>query len=269
MRSLLWTIERLTAWFSSEVMAVSQSLKLAFLHQKLCPHEKITVLGFGSSKGVNLERFRPPLVSEKDALDRLRSEIGLLPAVPVIGFVGRLNHDKGLRVLDEARVALSLASVDHQLVLVGENEIGSELHWTDLPGLRKPIFVGSMIDVSEIYRVFDVLCLPTLREGLPNVCLEAAASSVPIVTTNATGAVDAIEPGVTGLLAEKGSSTSLAKALTSLLTDPDTRMLMGASSRIWVQERFNEDLVVDAYVSHFSGLLKDTSGPLSLGQLQS
>lgn len=269
MQSLLWIIERFTTSFSTEVIAVSPSLMSAFLRRKLCSQKKITVLGFGSSKGVNLERFRPPLISDRKSLDTLRADIGLEPTVPVIGFVGRLSYDKGIKVLDRARVALSRAGIDHQLILVGENEVGSELSWSELPGLRRPIYIGSVPDVAAIYRVIDILCLPTLREGLPNVCLEAGASSVPVVTTNATGAVDAIEPGVTGLLAEKGSSSSLAQALSFLLTNPVARREMGAKSRIWVQERFDEDLVVGTYLRHFNTILPNTSRHSFLGHLES
>lgn len=63
---------------------------------------------------------------------------------------------------------------------------------------------------------FDVLCLPSIREGFPMVVLEAAAAEVPTITTRATAAIDSVIPGVTGLLIDVGD----VNALVTSINDP-------------------------------------------------
>jgi glycosyltransferase involved in cell wall biosynthesis len=85
----------------------------------------------------------------------------------------------------------------------------------------------------------DVLCLPTLREGMPNVCLEAAAMEIPVVTTTATGAVDSVADGETGLLVEPGDAAGLARALRTLHHDTALARRMGAAGRRWATTHFS------------------------------
>ena len=99
-----------------------------------------------------------------------------------------------------------------------------------------------------------MLCLPTLREGLPNVCLEAAASGVPVITTSATGAIDSVNSGVTGIVVEPGATLSLATALTAIISDEEFREGLASASRSWVASKFSESSVVSAYTSYFEAL---------------
>ena len=95
----------------------------------------------------------------------------------------------------------------------------------------------------------DVFCLPTHREGFPNVVLEASASGLPVVTTDATGAVDSIEDGRTGLLYRTGDSAHLAKALGWLLRHPEEAVRMGRTGRSFVMENYDQAAVTEAVAS--------------------
>jgi glycosyltransferase involved in cell wall biosynthesis len=93
-------------------------------------------------------------------------------------------------------------------------------------------------DVAPALLACDVLCLPTHREGFPNVVLEAAAAGRPTVTTTATGARDSVIDGVTGFLVPVGAPTGLAKALAELAADPALRERLGAAARVRAVEDF-------------------------------
>jgi glycosyltransferase involved in cell wall biosynthesis len=86
----------------------------------------------------------------------------------------------------------------------------------------------------------DVFVLPTYREGLGNVLLEAAAVGLPTITTDATGARDAIVAGRTGLQVPTGDPKALATALATLVRDPSLRSEMGRAGRAWVCEHFDQ-----------------------------
>lgn len=232
------TLERLTSRMAHVVLSVSPSLRERAIELRLVRADKILVLGHGSSNGVDLGVFareKPGSASRVTLAQRL----DLAPGVPVVGFVGRLTRDKGLQVLQEARSILNRDRVDHQLLVVGgvEDETGSSAFETQGSG-RPAIVTGHVPDPETYYQVMDLLCLPTLREGFPNVVLEAGAVGIPTVTTTATGAIDSVVDGVTGLIAEAGSASSLARQLASLLEDSEMRQTMGLEATRYVGENF-------------------------------
>ena len=245
-RAVLAAFERMSMATAHTVVSVSPSLRAEVIGLGLTPADKVVVLGSGSSNGVDVDAFGPERFSERDTQE-LRQTLGLEVEPPVIGFVGRLTADKGLRALAEARRILVDRGIDHQLLLVGQTEATAdheELALLRTSG-RPPVETGAVTDPAPYYRLMDLLCLPTLREGFPNVVLEAAASSVPTVTTDATGAVDSVVDGVTGLIVQAGSGASLAEALAALIDDPDARTRMGHASRKRVVQEFDRRTVAD------------------------
>ena len=103
------------------------------------------------------------------------------------------------------------------------------------PGI---ICTGFVADTAPYYRAMDVLVLPTWREGFPNAVLEAAATGIPVVTTECTGARDAVVPEVTGLLIPPGYPEAIYEAVIKLLRDPERRQRMGRAARAWVLEHY-------------------------------
>jgi glycosyltransferase involved in cell wall biosynthesis len=255
----LWAAEKLTVMASTRVLSVSRSLSSAYVRRKLCSEPKLSVVGAGSSKGVNLKLFRPAAPVEAGSLLRFAEKLGLTAGVPVVGYFGRIHPDKGIDILAASRAILLERGIDHQLLVVGQDEGCIDVLVQTDPALRPPLIVERVDDLSVYYRLLTVLCLPTLREGLPNVCLEASASSVPVVTTNATGAVNAVEHGITGLIVPQGSATALADALETLIVGRQTREAMGRVSRQWVSDRFDEATVLKQYVEYFIDLVGDVT----------
>jgi len=144
--------------------------------------------------------------------------------------------------------------VDHQMLIVGVNEMQIDFSSIINQFGRPAVLTGAVDDPELYYRMIDVLCLPTLREGLPNVCLEAAASGVPVITTSATGAIDSVNLGVTGIVVEPDSTLSLAEALTAIISDEEFREGLASASRSWVASKFSESSVVSAHASYFEAL---------------
>lgn len=239
-RRVLTIMERLTIRLATTTLAVSPSLRKRVVSLGLASDPRVTVLGHGSSNGVDVDRFRPG-----NAGARVE---GLIPDVPVIGFVGRLNHDKGLDVLAAACRVLDDERVEYQLLIVGGID-GAELG--AFSSLRRaPVVLGAVADTSMYYPLMRALCLPTLREGFPNVVLEAGATGIAVVTTDATGAVDSVIPERTGLMVPAGDARQLAGALQRVIEDPRLAEGLGAAARDFVVENFRRDLV-HASVSDF------------------
>lgn len=238
-RRIFSMLERVSMGAAHEVVSVSDSLRRRVIELGLVRGSKVRVLGHGSSNGVDVSAFAPAAFGP-DEIAELSAELGIVSNVPVIGFVGRLSTDKGLKVLAEARQILTDRGVDHQLLVVGGIDEGEDESLLDTirSAGREMIGTGHVNDTRRYFQLMDILCLPTYREGFPNVVLESAAAGVPTVTTDATGAIDSVVAGTTGLIVAVGSALELADALETLIRDASLRTLMGAAALRHVSENF-------------------------------
>jgi len=91
--------------------------------------------------------------------------------------------------------------------------------------------------------------LPSYREGLPRSLLEAAAMARPLIATDVPGCRELIEPGVNGLLCQPKNSSSLAKAMKTMMnSSAEDRSKMGAASRRMVEQGYSQNVVIGAYL---------------------
>ena len=115
---------------------------------------------------------------------------------------------------------------------------------------------GFVANVDRYYPLMDVLALPTHREGLGNVFLEAQAASVPVVGTDATGAVDAFVHGETGIRVPVGCTGTLAHALDRLLGDKELRTRMGQAGCEWIHKNFRREVVWENVLADYRAMLR-------------
>lgn len=161
---------------------------------------------------------------------RFRGSERRLHARPRLLFVGRLARQKNLALLLEALVGVSER---FDTLLVGDGPLENELKGAVAKmGLMNVRFWGRADgqEVVETYRDADVLVLPSEREGMPLVLLEALAMGLPIVATDVPGSRDVVVHGENGLLVPPGDPDALREALLTVTGDPDLYRRMSASS---------------------------------------
>ena len=259
-RLVLWLAERLACACAHRVVPVSKSLRLRAIELKLVSPEKARCLGNGSC-GVDTEHFTPKNRNSEQVV-QLRQALGLTGNETVVGFAGRFVKDKGIRELVEAFRELSASRPDLRLLLVGDFEDGDPVetkvrsYIESTPTILLPGFVA---DAAPYYALMDVFVLPTYREGFPGVPLEAQASEVPVVTTNATGAVDSVRHGVTGLIVPVKDAKALTAAIDTLLRKPEMRTNMGHAGRKWMEHAFRPEVVWQAHVEMYRQMLEEHS----------
>jgi lipopolysaccharide/colanic/teichoic acid biosynthesis glycosyltransferase len=257
-RAVLWLAEWTACACAHQVVCVSPSLRARAIGLGLVSAGKSTVLAKGS-QGVDLKRFSPE-PRDSPAAENLRRTLGIPAGVPVLGFVGRFVRDKGIGELVDAFLELRASYPELRLLLVGDFEDGDPVQAKARrvieadPAIVRPGFVP---DAAPYYSQMDVLVLPTYREGFPGVPLEAQASALPVVTTSATGAIDSVVDGVTGLVVPVGDAKSLAAAIRKLLADPELRSLMGKAGRRRMEQEFHPEVIWDAWVALYRKLLQE------------
>lgn len=258
-RNLLRLAERVACRTAQRVVCNSESLRQRAVGLGLTDAPRSLVLAHGSSNGVDASRFLRTHASERKAAE-LRSCLELPADAPVIGFVGRLTRDKGIAELVQAFDRLRARRPELRMLFIGDREPGDPLPDEVNQRLdRDPhiICTGAVPDAALYYQLMTVYCLPTHREGFPNSVLEAQASGLAVVTTTATGAVDSVQDGVTGLLVPPKDSGALAQALERLLADPALAARMAAAGRERVVRDFRPQLVWEALAELYRDLLRE------------
>jgi glycosyltransferase involved in cell wall biosynthesis len=117
--------------------------------------------------------------------------------------------------------------------------------------------LGSVHDMPAFYRGIDVLCFPSVREGLPNAVIEAAACGVPTVAWNATGLPDAIVNNETGFLVPIGDVAAMTERLVTILSSDAERSRLSRSARAFVERSFEANHVQGLFVRDLAVLLGD------------
>ncbi|MEY9964981.1 glycosyltransferase involved in cell wall biosynthesis [Streptacidiphilus sp. MAP12-16] len=249
-------LEQLPRRFTDAFLAVAPQLAREVVEQRLAPPGAVQVV----PSAVDLSGI--PTGFDRDA----RRELGVPRGVPLVGTVGRIDHQKA--PLDFVRMAAAVR-VDHPdaaFVMVGGGplepdvrrlaaELGVDLRLT-----------GYRLDAARLVAGLDIFVVSSLYEGLGRALTEALAAARPVVATCVNGIPDLVEPGATGLLVEPADPAALARAVGWLLDHPAEAAAMGRQGRTRVRTTFTPEVMcaaVDACYRRLLGLadLRPPPGP--------
>ncbi len=163
--------------------------------------------------------------------------------VPLVVLASRLLWDKGVGEFVGAARILKKQGVNARFVLVGDRDSENptavspeQLDEWQAEGVVE--WWGYRSDISEVFGQSHIVCLPSYREGVPKVLLEAAACGRPIVTSDAPGCREIVSNGQNGFLVPLRDSAAVADALKKLIDFPDLRKSMGLKGRERVENNF-------------------------------
>ncbi|MGH7288638.1 MAG: glycosyltransferase, partial [Myxococcota bacterium] len=226
-----------------------------FVDAGLVKREKVVLV---PGSGVRTDLLDPARFAP-EARARLRAELGLAPDELVVIMVTRVIRSKGVTLLLAAARALRASRPRLRFLLVGAHEPESmdRLSEPELASLRAELlWTGARHDVPALLAASDVMAFPSgYGEGIPRVLLEAAAMALPIVTTDAPGCREVVEPGVNGIRIPVGDAAALSAALQQLADDPALRRRFGENGRALAVERFDLGVVVERTRLLYHGLL--------------
>lgn len=239
-RVIFKTLEKITCSLSSEIQPVSFSNLEFGIKEKLFPRNKAKVIWNGSTGGVDLIKFD---INKKEEWKlEICSKYSIQPGTFIFGFVGRITRDKGINELLKAYKELSLEIKDTKLMLVGNEEDISSLdqglyNWAKTS--KDIIFAGITQEVYKYFATFNVMILPSYREGFGNVVIEAQAMGVPVIVSDIPGPTDAIVKDITGMVVPKQDSKALLRIMTKMIESPNVVETMGQSAYEYVKSHFD------------------------------
>lgn len=178
---------------------------------------------------------------------------------PLIGMIAVLRSAKGHTTLVRAARRLHDTGLPVRLVFAGEGPsrgpIDEEIARQRLGHCVQ--FLGHREDVPELLRSLDLLAIPSLHEGIPQIALQALATGIPVVGSDVGGIPSVIEHGRTGRLFPAGNDAALAETLRAALTDTAATRVMSEAGRRRVLERHSVAVMADAleaiYRRHLPG----------------
>lgn len=236
---------RLALGAKNKTVIVQNLDDLRILRQYVAIPEPQTVLIPGS--GVNLEQFNiQPLP--------LKNKTVLMAC--------RLLADKGVYEFHRSAMLLKEKYPDVRFVLVGgidpdnpasltEEELNK---WVEKEDLE---WWGHQSNMSEVLSQATIVVLPSYREGMPKVLLEAQALGRPIVTTDVPGCREAIENGKTGFLVKVKDEYSLADAIKKLISSDELCVEFSHNARLLAEQKFDIEQVVRTHMNIYENLAQN------------
>lgn len=193
-------------------------------------------------------------------VDLRRYPLTVEPPPPLLVVLpARILRDKGVFEFVAAARSLRKAGLEARFALVGapDPENPASISDTEIDAWVREGIVevwGWRDDMPEVLRRAHLVCLPSYREGLPKVLLEAAAVGRAVVATAVPGCRDVVRHDVTGLLVPARDASALATAIRELLTDDDRRKRLAANARLRAEGEFAEERMISRMLAVFAEL---------------
>ena len=220
---LYYGIDRLALRFYDRVVAVSEDLRQRCLATGVRENRCVTI-----KNAIDAQQYLRQH-SRSDAKERLQFP----QARFLVGAAGRLSEEKGFSLLIQAVDRLIRAGHDLGLVIAGEGDEREQLTSliARLGQSERVRLLGYRADMLPFYEALDCFALSSLREGLPNVALEAMAMGTPVIATSVAGVPDLIQTGENGWQVAPGNELELAAALETLARDASLREKLGQAGQ--------------------------------------
>lgn len=238
---LLKLASHATALFYDTVICVSEYDRRSALENQIAPAAKLVTI----HNGIALD---PPLLTRTEARHKLLPQIS--DGDFLIGAVGEYVRNKGYDILIDAAEIIIKHHSSTKFALLGHHGNEKENLRSKILNLKlenSVFLIDNPSNAREHLLAFDLLVMPSLKEGLPYTILEAGATSLPIIASNVGGIPEIIEDGEEGLLVPPNNAAALATALEKMIADEVLRCACGDALHKKIAQEFS-----------FAKMLKET-----------
>lgn len=216
------------------------------IKKKILTRDRISLI---RGSGVDLNKFKPsPAATGK----------------PLVMMASRLLKDKGVVEFVYAAELIKNSGTDAKFVLVGtiDEKNPSAIDYAQLKEWESKDIIewwGHRDNMHEVLAEAHIICLPSYREGLPKVLLEAAAVARPIVATDVPGCREIVTHRENGLLVPVRDHIALAEAIKQLINDKKLQDIMGNKGRKMVEKEFSNEIVNRQTIALYNKILQEAA----------
>lgn len=234
--------------YFGRIVAVSEGVKEDMLNYRV-PGKKITVI----DNGIDLSRFNREISTEN-----VRKEFGLNGDSKIIGTIGSLGHEKAHSNLLKAAKGVIETDKSVRFLIVGDGPLREHLmeEAVTLGIENHVVFAGYRKDIPELLSLMDIFVLPSIKEGLPMVLLEAMAAKKPVIATRVGAVPKVITHNVSGLLIEPGNINELKKSIIELINNNSKAVQLSPVGYQKVKENFSSEVMAGEYISLYNELVR-------------
>lgn len=246
-------LEKWAAHWTDHFIAISPHIKSEFIRHRIASENKINVI----LSGIEIEKFHISV----DRIEK-RKELGIGADRFVVGVVARMEEGKGYEDLLQAAAQILRKRKDIVFLFIGDGPLKRKLEQRakndNIQG--NVMFAGLRGDVSQLLKIMDVFCLPSVYEGMGRVVLEAQAAGRAVVAMEVGGIPDIVQENKTAILLMPKDVSALAGVILRLAEDRALREQMGQAAQKFVDERFSSATMV----SEIRNLYEVFSNPMGL-----
>jgi glycosyltransferase involved in cell wall biosynthesis len=256
MKELLILMDKVLCRFATHIYPEGQGVCNDLMTYKIT-NKQLKIIGNGSVCGIDVKHYKPI----SDGLSRLASfktNLGIKEDDFVFLFVGRLVRDKGINELVLAFSKMALNNFKLKLLLVGSFDLTDPLSTatiTEIDSNEQIIRTGFQNDVRPYFEISNLFVFPSYREGFPNVLLQAACYSLPIIATNINGCNEIIIENENGLLFEPKNLLSLENTMNYIYNNPKLCEKFSTNTRDLITKKFDQDYVCRSLLNEYNNIL--------------
>jgi glycosyltransferase involved in cell wall biosynthesis len=248
-KAYLFLDEKISYKYFNKIIAVSEEIS-SYLKENHASPDKITVI----QNGVDFSLLQSNLESDFSTKSYTHFNKNV-----VISVIGRLFPDKGHRFF---LIAFSMVCKKHpsaMALIVGDGPLREELsNQIRKMNLEQNVFLcGARSDMKNVYKQTDFVVIPSLREGLPYVLLEAMACEIPVLATSVGDIPLLIQHEVTGYIVSSGDSKALEKYMIELINNPEKAKEMAVRGKQFVIENFSAKKMVKKVEKLYLSLIEN------------
>ncbi|MDY6861423.1 MAG: glycosyltransferase [Thermodesulfobacteriota bacterium] len=244
-------IDKIT-WYPADYFHAVSNMVRNFIIKKIrIPSYKV----FAIPNGVIRDWYR----ENKECRENIRNELRIAHHDRVISIIGRLRKEKGHAVLIKALPEVLNKFPLLKLLIVGEGEEKAHLQMLvkKLKLESRVIFKNFIKDLSPIFSITEILIVPSLHEGMPNIILEAMAAKVAVIASKAGGIPEVIEDRKNGILLPETNPETISIAIINLLENHTLKERLKKDALIRIEQDFNIVEIVKKFEKKYIELLKN------------
>jgi glycosyltransferase involved in cell wall biosynthesis len=244
-----WFRKIFPCW-ADKTIAISESVKAHLLSEFEADVKSVELV----YNGIDSEKIR---LKEPVTRSEVKIKFGLKDG-PVVGIIARLSDVKGHVYLIRAMEIVLKKFGDAQLLIVGEGKMKKELQALveQLKIKKSVVFIARSNNIAELYYIIDVFVMPSLKEGLGLGLMEAMAGGKAVVGSAVGGIRNLIQDRQNGLLVGAKDVVGLSRAIQELLNDPAAAAIMGHNARIFINQNFSLEKMLNLTQEIYRGCLK-------------